>query len=93
MQTVPSLPYSERPDQVEHNPLLRGTVKVQAKIHRDVYQVFGGKTLIRRAPQVIRGVVVARLSGRRAVQPVLRVVGSVGQKLQHQVGMDGTAFS
>src|SRR4051812_34186648 len=76
----------ERPDQVEHDPLLGCPVEVEAVVHSYIYQIVRGQALVGRALEVVRGVVVARLRGGRAVGPVLRVVGPIGQEPQYQVG-------
>src|SRR5215217_7200684 len=83
----------ERSDQVEDDSLLGGGVEVEAVVHRDVYQVVGSQAFVRRALEVVRGVVVAGLVGGRAVGPVPGVVGAVGQELQHQVRMGRPAFA
>src|SRR5215217_4667039 len=69
----------ERSDEVENDPLLGCAVEVQAVVDGDVDEVVGG-------------VVVAGLCGRRAVQSVVRVVGPVRQETQDQVRMRGAAL-
>src|ERR671913_2319948 len=82
----------ERPDEVEDYPLLGGAVEVEAVVDGYIHQVVGGQALVRGALEVIRGVVVAGLRRRRAVQSVVRVVGPVRQETQDQVRMRGAAL-
>ena len=77
----------EGSDQVEHHALLGGAVEVETVVHGDVYEVVGGETLVGQALEVVRGIVVAGLRRGRAVQPVVSVVGPVGQETKDQVRM------
>ena len=83
----------EGSDQVEHHALLGGAVEVETVVHGDVYEVVGGETLVGQALEVVRGIVVAGLRRGRAVQPVVSVVGPVGQETKDQVRMGRPALA
>src|ERR687897_1263453 len=83
----------ERPDEVENYPLLGGAVEVETVVDGDIHEVIRGQALVCGALQVVRGVVVAGLRRRRAVQSVIRVVGTVRQETQDQVRMRGAALA
>src|SRR5918994_3500552 len=83
----------ERPDEVENHPLLGGAVEVEAVVNSYIHQIVGGQALVCGALEVIRSVVVAGLRRRRAVQSVIRVVGTVRQETQDQVRMRGAALA
>src|SRR5215204_3256373 len=83
----------ERPDEVENHPLLGGAVEVEAVFNSYIHQIVGGQALVYGALEVIRSVVVAGLSRRRAVQSVIRVVGTIRKETQDQVRMRGAALA
>src|SRR5919112_736802 len=83
----------ERPDEVENDPLLGRAVEVEAVIDGDIYEVVGGQALVCGALEVVRGVIVAGLGRGRAVQSIVRVVGTVSQEAQYQVRMRGAALT
>src|SRR5215211_4540582 len=83
----------ERSDEVENDPLLGCAVEVQAVVDGDIDEVVGGQAFVSGALEVVRGVVVAGLRGRRAVQAVVRVVGPVRQETEDQVRMRGPALT
>lgn len=83
----------ERTDQAEYDPLLSRAIEIQLVIHRDIYKVIRGQAFVCRVLEIIRCNIVARLTGRRAMQPATRLIITVGQKLQRRVRMSRPAFA
>src|SRR5918997_7188285 len=83
----------EGADEVEDDALLAGGIEVEAVVDGDVYEVVGGEALVVGALEVVRGVVVAGLRRRGAVEAVVGVVDAVGEEAQDQVGVRGPALS
>src|SRR5882762_3951178 len=78
---------------VKHHTCLASLIEVQVVPHDNVEQVVRSKSPIARRLDVIAGYEKFLLSIRIREDASLRIVSSIGKKLQSQKRMSGTAFS
>src|SRR6476620_5391552 len=78
---------------VKHHACLAELAKMQVVPHDNIEQVVRSKSPIARRLNVIAGYKELLLTIRSREDPSLRIVGSIGKKLQSQNRMSGAAFS
>ena len=78
---------------VKHHACLAGLAKMQVVPHDNIEQVVRSKSPIARRFDVVAGHKEFLLTIRSREDPSLRIVGSIGKKLQSQKRMSGAAFS
>src|SRR6266550_9216672 len=78
---------------VKHHACLAGLIEMQVMPHYDVEQIVRSKSPIARRLDVIASHKEFLLAIRSRENTSLRIVSSIGKKLQSQERMSGTAFS
>ena len=78
---------------VKHHACLAELAKMQVVPHDNIEQVVRSKSPIARRLNVIAGYKELLLTIRSREDPSLRIVSSIGKKLQSQKRMSGAAFS
>jgi hypothetical protein len=85
--------FAQRAHHVKHHACLAGLIEMQVMPHNDVEQIVWSKSPIARRLDVIAGHKEFLLTIRSREDPSLRIISSIGKKLESQKRMSGAAFS